>query len=274
MTNHITADHSIASTSIVSTGIYAIRPHHTTDELRSPVRGPTRQSQNATSLVRRPARPRRTAGANASRRSSVRSLHAELNRYATGDDAGELQLSLCRRRDLNVSPCGRRISIDAAFLKGTAERVLRTMAAPFLVIPPIHETARATQAYACEFPDAARKWNDVVGMATKGERFRYRMERSGPDLPKKPRRRRRDHPVDTSKPSVSATDRRAGGTSTAARNKSKAAAKKAPYVLEDSRTRPSRKGTRSSLNRQRPDNNLRRRAVRITTSPSQRASRA
>lgn len=110
-------------------------------------------------------------------------------------------------------------------------------------------------------------------MATKAQRFRYRAQRSGPNRPKKPRRPRRDHPVDTSKPGVSATKRRAGNDSTAARNRSKSAAKKAPYILEDSRTRPSRKGTRRSLNRQRPDNNLRRQRVQHTTSPSQRARR-
>jgi hypothetical protein len=95
-------------------------------------------------------------------------------------------------------------------------------------------------------------------MATKAEAYRYRAERSGAKLPKRPRRPRRDHPIDTAQPGVSATDRKAGDASTAARNKSKAAAKKAPYVLEDSRARPSRRSTRRSRNRQQPGSNLKR----------------
>jgi hypothetical protein len=110
-------------------------------------------------------------------------------------------------------------------------------------------------------------------MATKAESFRYRQERKGPKRPKQPPRRRRDVPVDTARPGVSATDRKAGGGSTAARNRSKSAAKKTPYQLEDSRTRPSRKSTRRGANRQRQDTQLRERELRLKTSPSQRARR-
>jgi hypothetical protein len=81
-------------------------------------------------------------------------------------------------------------------------------------------------------------------MGAKAQRFRYLAERSGPDKPKKPRRPRRDVPVDTSKPGTSATDRKAGGGSTAARNRSVHAARKGGVALEDSRTKPSRKSTR------------------------------
>jgi hypothetical protein len=72
---------------------------------------------------------------------------------------------------------------------------------------------------------------------------------------------------------MSATDRKAGAGSTADRNRSKAAAKKASYALEDSKVRPSRKSTRRSRNRQKPDSNLKRRQTRATTAPSQRARR-
>src|SRR5262245_54299282 len=100
------------------------------------------------------------------------------------------------------------------------------------------------------------KLNVKLGtMATKAELFRYRQERTGPKRPKQPSRRRRDRPVDTAQPGVSATDRRAGGKSTGARNVSKSAARKAPYMLEDSvaPARPSRKSTRRGANREKPD---------------------
>jgi hypothetical protein len=111
-------------------------------------------------------------------------------------------------------------------------------------------------------------------MATKGETFRSRQERSGSKQPKKPRRPRRDQPIDTSKPGVSATDRKAGGESTAARNRSARAAKKATVALEDSKTdRPSRKSTRKSANRSKPDSNLKRRQTRKTAAPKSPAKR-
>lgn len=113
----------------------------------------------------------------------------------------------------------------------------------------------------------------TVAMATKAELFRYEAQRSGPKLPKSPRRPRRDHPVDTAQPGVSATDRKAGSGSSGGRNRLQAAARKAPYVLEDSRTRPSRRSTRRSKNRQKPDSNLKRRQTRATSSASQRARR-
>ncbi len=110
-------------------------------------------------------------------------------------------------------------------------------------------------------------------MGTKSERFRYQAERSGPGRPKKDKAPRRDVPVDTAQPGVSATDRKAGGASTAARNRSKAAARKAAYALEDSKKRPSRKSTRGASNRQKPDSNLKRRQTRRASSPGERARR-
>ena len=121
------------------------------------------------------------------------------------------------------------------------------------------------------FCDTVRTIGQTQGVATKTQLFRYSAERSGPKRPKQPPRRRRDLPVDTAKPGVSATDRRAGGNSTAGRNRSKSAAKKASYALEDSGERPSRKSTRRARNRQKPDNNLKRRQTRKATSAAARA---
>jgi len=111
-------------------------------------------------------------------------------------------------------------------------------------------------------------------MATKAELFRYRQERSGTKRPKQAPKRRRDRPVNTALPGVSATDRKAGGGSSGRRNASKSAARKAPYMLEDSRVKASRKSTRKSANRQKPDNPMRTMVTRATTSASQRARRA
>lgn len=109
-------------------------------------------------------------------------------------------------------------------------------------------------------------------MATKAQRFRSQVERSGPKRPPAPPRPRRDQIVDTAQPGVSATDRKAGGESTAARNRSKSAARKAGYVLEDSNNdTPSRKSTRKGANRIKPDANLQRRQTRQSRSPGSRA---
>jgi hypothetical protein len=64
----------------------------------------------------------------------------------------------------------------------------------------------------------------------------------------RPEKVRRDVPVDTAAPGRSATDRRAGGASTAARN-TRLRAPRATAMLEDSaQDRPSRKSTRRSAN--------------------------
>ena len=88
-------------------------------------------------------------------------------------------------------------------------------------------------------------------MSTKAEEFRYWTERSGPKKAKSPPRPRRDFPVDTSKPGVSATDRKG-----ARRKPSATAAKKATYALEPSAKRPSRLSTRKGKNRQRTDTQM------------------
>lgn len=66
----------------------------------------------------------------------------------------------------------------------------------------------------------------------------------------RPEKLRRDAFVDTAAPGVSASDRKAGHGSTAARNTLRRAPK-AAVALEDSRTVPSRKSTRKSANRMR-----------------------
>ncbi len=56
-------------------------------------------------------------------------------------------------------------------------------------------------------------------------------------------------------------------------NASRAAGRKASFALEASAAQPSRKSTRASANRQKPDSNLKRRETRRTTSAKQRAAR-
>jgi hypothetical protein len=85
---------------------------------------------------------------------------------------------------------------------------------------------------------------------------------------------RGDSWVDTSLPGVSASDRKAGGGSTAARNVS-LRAQRATVTLEDSaRPRPSRKSTRRSANRQKAASKLGRKKKRAVHAPSARARRA
>jgi hypothetical protein len=112
-------------------------------------------------------------------------------------------------------------------------------------------------------------------MATKAERYKYRQQRSGPKKAKSPQRPRRDTPIDTARTGVSATARKAGAGSTAARNRSLRAERKGGAVLEDSATdRPSRKSTRRSAGRMKRETNLVLRGARSTGAPRARASRA
>jgi len=111
-------------------------------------------------------------------------------------------------------------------------------------------------------------------MATKAQKFRTAQRRSKP-AKKKTVRRRRDVPVDTAAPGVSATDRKVGAGSTAARNRSARAAKEGGAALEDSaRGRASRKSSRKSVDRTKRDDVLHQRAVRRTLAPTARALRA
>ncbi len=103
-------------------------------------------------------------------------------------------------------------------------------------------------------------------MATKAERFRYEVERSGPKKPKQPRAPARAKPVDTSMPGVSASDRRSS------RSESIRAGKKAQYALEDSAGKPSRKSTRKASNRQKTDSQMRVKRRTAEVSPESRAT--
>lgn len=118
---------------------------------------------------------------------------------------------------------------------------------------------RAARVQHTDLPEVAR-------MSTKAEDFRYWKERSGPKKPKAPARKRRDVPVDTSKPGVSASDRKP------ARKPSSAAAKKAAYALETSETRPSRRSTRKGKNRSRTDSQMLVKARTNTVRPESRSS--
>jgi hypothetical protein len=94
------------------------------------------------------------------------------------------------------------------------------------------------------------------------------------DVLKRPEKLHGKHPVDTAKKGVAASDRKAGGGSTARRN-SRLDDAGARYTLEDSATgKPSRKSTRRSANAQKPDNQLQQRATRKVASPEDRARRA
>ena len=80
--------------------------------------------------------------------------------------------------------------------------------------------------------------------------------------------------VDTAVPGVSATAKKKGQGHTEPRNAAKRTDAKAAFKLEDSATgKPSRKSTRGSSNRQKPDSNLKRRQTRATTSAKARARR-
>ncbi len=105
-------------------------------------------------------------------------------------------------------------------------------------------------------------------MATKAEMFRYFTERSGPKKPKSPPRPRRNVPVDTSLPGVSASDRKP-----APRKESVRAGKKATYALEDSAGKPSRRSTRKASNRQKTDAQMRSKRRTGEVSPESRAIR-
>lgn len=98
------------------------------------------------------------------------------------------------------------------------------------------------------------------------------------DVLKRPEKLHGNFPVDTAKKGISATDKKAGGGSTARRNSRKRAAG-ASYALEDSANgTPSRKSTRRSTGQsehpQKHDGQLALRETRRTSSPKARAERA
>jgi hypothetical protein len=84
----------------------------------------------------------------------------------------------------------------------------------------------------------------------------------------------RELPIDTARPGWTATDRRAGGSSTAARNVKWNTARAAATLEDSAQQRPSRKSTRKSANRAKQDSNLRQRQVARARSPKSRARKA
>jgi hypothetical protein len=89
----------------------------------------------------------------------------------------------------------------------------------------------------------------------------------------RPEKARRDAVVDTAGRGVTASDRKAGGGSTARRN-TRAKTTRATATLEDSRTTPSRKSTRRSANRAKTSQGKERTAVARSLTSSAKASRA
>ncbi len=113
-------------------------------------------------------------------------------------------------------------------------------------------------------------------MSTKAEGFKAQQEKDAkPPKPKGAPKPRRDDPVDTSLPGVSASDRKAGGGHSGRRNVSKRAGKKGGAKLEDSATgKPSRKSTRKSSGGVERTSNLRLKATRKATSAKTKATKA
>lgn len=111
-------------------------------------------------------------------------------------------------------------------------------------------------------------------MATRAEKFKAKVQRSGPNKARKPARKPRDTHVDTARPGVSATDRKVGKGSSAKRNASERAGRKAEVQLEDSKDKPTRKSTRRSKHGGKTSSPLERRAKLDTRKPKARAARA
>jgi hypothetical protein len=80
--------------------------------------------------------------------------------------------------------------------------------------------------------------------------------------------------VDTSKPGVSASDRKVGQGSSARRNLKKKGSARSSVALENSIGQPSRKSTRKAANRDKASSNLTRRQIRRASSPKVRAQKA
>jgi hypothetical protein len=112
-------------------------------------------------------------------------------------------------------------------------------------------------------------------MATKSQQFRTQQQRDArPPKAQRPARRRRDFPVDTALPGVSASDRKVGSGSSGSRNVSARAARKGGAAMEDSATgKPSRKSTRKSEGRVKRTTKLQNRAIAYASAPATRAAK-
>jgi hypothetical protein len=133
---------------------------------------------------------------------------------------------------------------------------------------PTHRRSAAPRAASAGEPAAAEPFDP-------GSLIGKRVGRGKANLAaalERPEKLRRDALVDTAQPGVSATDRKAGGGSTARRN-SKQSNSGMTSALEDSRSKPSRKSTRGGTNRTKGATQLTRRAQRKVRSPQARAER-
>lgn len=111
-------------------------------------------------------------------------------------------------------------------------------------------------------------------MATKAEAFKANQILSKPRRAPKRKRPRKDTPVDTAAPGVSATHRKVGKGATAKRNRSARAGRKAEVQLENSATKPSRRSTRASKNRGLLATSLERAKKRKGRAPTRKAAAA
>lgn len=113
-------------------------------------------------------------------------------------------------------------------------------------------------------------------MATKSQQFRVQQQRdANPPKAKKPARQRRDSPVDTALPGVSASDRKVGSGGSGGRNESARAARKGGAAMENSATgKASRKSTRKSEGRVKRTTKLQNRAIATASAPATRAAKA
>jgi len=89
----------------------------------------------------------------------------------------------------------------------------------------------------------------------------------------RPEKLKRNSLTDTAQPAVSATDRKAGGGSTARRNTKKNLAGLTSALEDSAQPTPSRKSTRGSAGRAKRDGNLEQRQKRKLHSPTERARR-
>ena len=134
------------------------------------------------------------------------------------------------------------------------------------------DAAEATTLAAAGVERAVRRTLDRAGGGKRTSTVRAQAKAT-PSVPNT-ERRRRDRPVDTAEPGVSATDRRAGGGSTAARNLRRTTNAQTSALEDSTKDRPSRKSTRKSANRSKRDSNLQRRQVRRVSAPKARAARS
>ncbi len=118
-------------------------------------------------------------------------------------------------------------------------------------------------------------------MATRAERFKAEVERSGVKRAKKPVKPKTEAQTleaaaeeKKGKVAPKAAHAARGAGHTAERNASRHAEKKASFALEDSATKPSRKSTRKSANHAKPESALRKRAVTKARSADTRAIKA